>query len=89
MDPNYDENSGGLLGVGLGVDSGPATYAQRSDVPNYTGGNPGAPAGQVMEYGNVYDWGDFVLASDENGLTTWSLVSGHGAFFNRAGFHPF
>lgn len=88
MVPNYDQHQGGMPAVGLGADSGPAAIGQKSDAPNYTGHNQ-APAGQVMQYGNVYYFGDIALASEENGLTVWSLVSGHGAFFNRDGFWPF
>lgn len=89
MYPDHDPNNGGFIGVALRADSGPATLTQKSEVPNYSGAKPGSPAGQVMEYGNVYHWGDFALASEDNGLTIWSLVSGHGAFFNSEDFYPF
>lgn len=89
MDPNYSDDGGGAMGMDLKADGGPATFTQYGGVPGHLGVNPGIPAGQVMDYGNVYYYGDFVLASEENGLTVWSLVSGHGAFFNKDGLYPF
>lgn len=89
IDPNYSEDPGGKPSVWLRSNEGPATLSQVSEAPAFTGAYPGDPAGQVMDYGSVHYYGDFALASEENGLTIWSLVSGHGAFFNRGGFYPF
>ncbi|MFT4188628.1 MAG: hypothetical protein QM621_08590 [Aeromicrobium sp.] len=56
-----------------------------------SGGAPGRPdpAAQVLQYGQVAHFGDYVCASEENGLTCWNAATGHGAFINRDGFAAF
>lgn len=83
MMPNYDSMSGGKITVALSANGGPADLGQLGGVPFET------PSVETMQYGNVYYWEDFVLASEDSGLTVWSLNTGHGAFFNKGGFYPF
>ncbi len=54
-----------------------------------------APVGSYAQgrdevpYGTVWYFGDFVFASEENGLTFWDSQSGYGALINRDGYYPF
>lgn len=43
----------------------------------------------AVPYGTVVYSGDFVCASEENGMTCWSRESGHGFFINRDGYKSF
>ena len=83
MMPNYDPMTDGKTVVHSLANGGPAELGQSGGVPFEL------PSVETMQYGNVYYWKDFVLASDQSGLTVWSVRSGHGAFFNKQGFHPF
>jgi len=38
---------------------------------------------QLVEYGKVVYYNDYVCASEQNGLTCWNTSTGHGAFMNR------
>lgn len=49
--------------------------------------NGGADA--VLPYGQVAYNGNWVCASEENGMTCWSRASGHGFFLNRSGYKAF
>ena len=63
----------------------PEVYS-RGDVAYYM--MPDAPP-QVVAYGEVVTYGDFVCGSLESGLTCWNTSTGHGAFMNRRGFEAF
>lgn len=83
MLPNFDSRSGRRVSVSLKANGGPAELGQMSGVPFET------PSTETMQCGHAYYWDDFALDSEESGLTVWSIASGHGAFFNKDGFHPF
>ena len=80
----YVEEQGGAGGVTLKV-SGPAQQTIHSGAPL----GFSAHGSDVLAYGTVRTYGDFVFASEENGLTFWNANSGYGAFINRSGFYPF
>ncbi len=85
--PGYIEEQGGAGGVTLKA-AGPPNYSIHSGAP--IGGNrPGGMAVDTVPYGTVWSFGDFVFASEENGLTFWNAKSGYGALINKAGFYPF
>ena len=85
--PGYIEEQGGAGGVTL-LASGPPNYSIHSGAP--IGGNrPGGMAVDTVPYGTVWYFGDFVFASEENGLTLWNAKSGYGALINRGGLYPF
>ena len=48
---------------------------------------PGYPP-QVVPYGTVVYYENYVCASEENGLTCWNTETGHGAFMNRDAVTP-
>ncbi|CAM4020948.1 hypothetical protein [Helcobacillus massiliensis] len=48
-----------------------------------------AVAAQEMPYGTQASHGEFVCASETNGMTCWSTKSGHGVFLNRDGITTF
>lgn len=52
----------------------------KGDAPYFLGTDP---APQVLTYGTVVQHGNFVCASEQNGLTCWDTTTGHGAFMNR------
>lgn len=84
----FDPHIGGYVTAGVG-DSGPAYLGQGTDVPAFTGANPGAPAGEIIPYGTVWYVGDYVFSSAKSGLTLWNARTGEGALIKRAGFYPF
>lgn len=45
--------------------------------------------GYTVPYGSVAYNGNWVCASEENGMTCWSRQSGHGFFINRDGYKGF
>lgn len=57
---------------------GDVAYFMRTDIPV-----------QILEYGQVLYWGEWVCASQESGLTCWNSDTGHGAHMNRAGTTTF
>lgn len=87
INPDYDpDGSGGYAAVGLGT-TGPAAMASKGDP--MISKNSGVFIGEVLPYGTVWRYGDFVFASEEAGLTFWNASSGYGALVNRSGFYPF
>lgn len=89
MMPGLDPSIiGGGVTVELGV-SGPTKLGLISEVPavDYTK-NEGTPVTRP-EYGSVWYYEDFVLASLETGLTVWNTKTGYGALMNRSGYYPF
>ncbi|MFT4189126.1 MAG: hypothetical protein QM621_11165 [Aeromicrobium sp.] len=80
-----DENEGPYTAV-VWTDNGRGTLT--AGPPG--GARPGpVPDRQVLQYGQVAHFGDFVCASEENGLTCWNAATGHGALINRDGFAAF
>lgn len=60
--------------------------SHRGDAPLYMWGDPNP---QVVNYGDVVYYGDFVCASEQTGLTCWNHKTGHGALLNKAGLKAF
>lgn len=87
VNPSYDPNMGGYVTAGVGQE-GPAKLGQGTDTPGFKGG-AGSPPGQVLPYGTVWYFGDYVLSSEKSGLTFWNASTGSGALIKRAGFFPF
>lgn len=80
---------GDAVGPNWWIDlSGPAQPGihSRGDAPYYEFSSVEA---QVVEYGSVVTYGDFVCGSASNALTCWNAVTGRGAVMNRAGFTTF
>lgn len=48
-----------------------------------------ATGGQVVDYGEMVYYGEWVCASEQNGLTCWNARTRHGAFMSRSYFEPF
>ena len=69
--------------------SGPAELFPWGGEGPYYGGRPPSPEGEVLPYGAVAYFNDFVFVSSEEGLTFWNAESGYGAFVNKSGFYPF
>lgn len=86
MNPDYDENSGGYVTANLST-SGPSRLGGKGDP--MISKNSGAFIGDVLPYGTVWHYGDFVFASEEAGLTFWNAATGYGALINKSGFYPF
>lgn len=62
------------------LDSTPPRLTSTSENPlsQSTGVKP-----QVVEYGQIVHYGQFVCASEKHGLTCWNVLTGHGAFMSR------
>ncbi|MBR5951412.1 MAG: hypothetical protein IKZ87_08290 [Actinomycetaceae bacterium] len=87
---NWDENS--LYGKNSRND---LTYnsvtlrTEGSAALNTTTDTLSAIAPTTIPYGTVVYDNNFVCASEENGMTCWSMESGHGFFINRDGYKAF
>ncbi|MDO5724647.1 MAG: hypothetical protein Q4P33_09680, partial [Flaviflexus sp.] len=77
VNPNYDPGRGGYVTASVGQE-GPAQLGQGTDTPGFRGG-AGSPAGQVLPYGTVWYFGDYVFSSQQSGLTFWNAATGSGA----------
>ncbi|OKL46210.1 hypothetical protein BSR29_08160 [Boudabousia liubingyangii] len=88
MDPNYNPHMGGVVAIGLS-DQGPVGLGQKTDAPTWKGGVEGIPAGQILPYGTVWYYGDYVVASEKTGITFWNVKTGFGALIDRQGYSPF
>ncbi|MFT4189671.1 MAG: hypothetical protein QM621_13980 [Aeromicrobium sp.] len=66
--------------------SGEPDIFARGDAPAFGGLRFAA---ETVEYGAVVYYGDFVCASEEDGLTCWNAETGHGAFMHRDGYEAF
>lgn len=67
--------------------SGPVQNGSKGDP--MASKNSGHYIGNVLPYGTVWYSGDFVMASDEAGLTIWNASTGYGALLNRSGLYKF
>ena len=69
-----------LAGTGIpeAAPMGDAPFFEYSDVP-----------AQVLNYGDVVYYDDYVCGSAESGLTCWNVKTGRGVFMNKAGFKAF
>lgn len=88
IDPNRDVRVPGATSINLDAD-GPTHMEAKADAPFWGGGIEGVPRGQVLPYGTVWFYKDFVFASEPNGLTFWNVNSHHGALINGDGYWPF
>ncbi|WP_194786170.1 LppP/LprE family lipoprotein [Actinomyces haliotis] len=68
-----------IWAYGLGETGEPTTIAKGDDF--MAGYEPGSA--QTVRYGQVVYYGNFVVASAENGITVWSTKSGHGFLMNK------
>lgn len=68
-------HTSGPIGAGVATDApaGAAFQARRQELP----------------YGTVWRHDNYVLASEEAGLTIWNADTGFGALINRDGYFPF
>lgn len=82
MDPSGNVSQ---WSYGLGT-TGEAAIESRGDnlMANYESGTA-----QTVAYGSVIYYGDFVIASTENGVTVWSTKSGHGFLMNKTAVSTF
>lgn len=82
MDPNGNISQ---WSYGVGT-TGEASIESRGDnlMANYESGTA-----QTVAYGSVVYYGDFVIASRENGVTVWSTKSGHGFLMNKTAVTTF
>lgn len=88
IDPDRDVRVPGAPSINLDS-NGPIHMEAKADAPFWGGGIEGVPRGQVLPYGTVWYYKEFVFASEKNGLTFWNVNSGHGALINGDGFWPF
>lgn len=61
-----------------GKNSGTQNWQNYQDVSVY-----------AVPYGTQVYYGDWVIASEENGLTVWNAATGHGAWMAREGYETF
>lgn len=85
INPGY-EQEGGFPAVFLD-DEGPAEISGKGDP--MLSQLVEESEGDILPYGTVWYFEDFVFASEDNGITFWNVKSGYGALINRAGMEPF